>query len=69
MLQLALSSNTSSAGSAEMYVDYQEEGVGFTVIHNEYQHDFNLEGDEWNLFIKFIELQMESEKRRKNLIP
>lgn len=68
MLQITLSSATSSAGKAEMYIDYQSGGVGFTVIHNEFQHDFNIEEEDWGLLIKFIELQKESEKIQRTLI-
>jgi len=54
MLQLALSSDSNS-GKAEMFIDYQEGGVGFTIIHADYQHDFSLEDDEWEMLTNFIE--------------
>jgi len=51
-----------------MYIDYQSGGVGFTIIHNEFQHDFNIEEEDWGLLIKFIELQKESEKIQRTFI-
>ncbi len=66
MLQLALLSNSSSAGRAEMYADYQDGSISFTVTHGEFQYDFNMEEHDWEVFVKFIELQKEAEKKLKN---
>ena len=65
MIQLALLSNSSSAGRAEMYVDYQGGSISFTVTHGEFQHDFNMEEHDWELLIKFIEMQKEVENKFK----
>ncbi len=63
MIQLTILSNSSSAGRAEMYIDYQEGSISFTVTHGEFQHDFNMEENDWELLIKFIEIQKEVENK------
>lgn len=65
MLQLTLLSDSSSAGRAEMYIDYQDGLIGFTVTHGQYQHDFNVEENEWDVIIKFIQVQKESKSENK----
>lgn len=61
MLQLALQSENGNSGKAEMFIDYQSESVGFTVIHENSQFDFSIEKEEWEQFISFIETAMKKD--------
>lgn len=63
MLQLSLQSATGKEGKAEMFIDYQSESIGFTVIHKEYQFDFSIKKEEWEQFKTFIETAMEQDKQ------
>ena len=58
MLQLLLQSANSNNGKAEMFIDYQSESIGFTVLHENKQFDFCIEKDEWEQFKVFVETAM-----------
>lgn len=59
MLQLTLQSPNGNSGKAEMFIDYQSECVGFTVVTaDEKQFDFSIDKDEWEQFKAFIESSM-----------
>lgn len=58
MLQLTLQSAISNDGTADMFIDYQSECIGFTVIHDKKQFDFSINKKEWQQFKKFIEDSM-----------
>jgi hypothetical protein len=60
MLQLVLQSAKGNSGEAEMYIDYQADGVNFTVIHESKQFDFSIEKSEWEQFKVFIEAAMKN---------
>ena len=69
MIQLNIQSTQVDGAKAEMFIDYQSESIGFTVITNESkQFDFQIEKDEWNQFKTFIEIAMklESESASEN---
>jgi hypothetical protein len=61
MLQIVLTTPVSSNhGKAEMFIDYQEESIGFTVVTDEKkQYDFDIEKEDWETFKNFIESQFE----------
>ncbi len=54
MLQLTVFENTPNGG-AELFIDYQSESIGFTVIHDKDQFNFSIEREEWEQFKGFIE--------------
>lgn len=61
MLQLSLQSGNGNSGKAKMFIDYQSESIGLTVIHEDKQFDFSIEKCEWEQFKTFIETAMKSE--------
>lgn len=61
MLQLSLQSAKGNDGKAEMFIDYQSESIGFTVIHENKQFDFSIEKEEWEQFKNFIETAMKQD--------
>jgi hypothetical protein len=63
MLQLSLQSGKGNDGKAEMFIDYQSESIGFTVIHENKQFDFSIEKEEWEPFKNFIETEMLSDDK------
>jgi hypothetical protein len=58
MLQLSLNSENGNSGQAQMYIDYSEGSIGFTVVHQDKQFDFTMEEEEWEQFKSFIEQSM-----------
>lgn len=59
MLQLTISGG-SEEGSTELFIDYQQDLVVFTVCTaSNKQYDFNIEKHEWEILKKFIDNQIE----------
>jgi len=67
MLQLVLNTPKASRdGSAELFIDYQSESVGFTVVTKDgLQYDFSCEVEEWQQLKSFIEQAISRDGKNK----